>query len=342
MMLMINLQNNSKLGLHSKLLEIPSLARLGNRMKVFLSPWLGTGQPIFSPISKTPKVPRSIMAELIKANRRLEEKLNEQTRVETELRESNAELLQALDKEKKLNDLKTKLLSMASHEFRTPLTTVMMAADMLETFGSSLTSKQRVNFLGRIKVSTELMTELMNEILQYNRIDAGLETLVPEEIDLNRFCSDLVEEIRLITGHAHKISFLAEQDLAGVVFKADPLVLRQILTNLLSNATKYSPKGGNIKLKLKLSEEQVTFQVEDQGMGIPEDEVNCLFEAFHRGSNVRNIQGTGLGLAIVKKFVDLYGGDIRVESEVDRGSTFTVILPLLQISPQKLRLSNSK
>jgi signal transduction histidine kinase len=339
---MMNLQNSPRLGLHVKLAEVLTPAHLSGRVKSFLSSLKSSRLPLFSPILKTHEVSHFLTVELIKANRNLEEKLKDQARLASELRQSNTELRLALEKEKKLNDLKTKLLSMASHEFRTPLTTVMMAVDMLETFGNSLTSMQRVNFLGRIKGSTELMTELMNEILQYNRVDAGLETLALKEIDLIRFCADLVEETHLISDHEHNILFQVEQASAGAVFNADPLILRQIINNLLSNAVKYSPEGGSVNLTLKLSDQKVTFQVEDQGMGIPEDELNCLFEAFQRGSNVRNIQGTGLGLAIVKKYVDLYGGEIRVQSEINRGSTFIVDLPLGRCASKRPSLSNNK
>ncbi len=339
---MMNLQNSRKLEIHAKLPEMLSLTRLGLKLKGLVSSLKAAGQPAVSPVPKRREISYLLSLELIKANRCLEEKLKTQARIETELRQKNAELHQALEKEKKLNDLKTKLLSMASHEFRTPLTTVMMAADMLETFGNSLTSRQKVSFLGRIKVATELMTELMNEILQYNRIDAGLETLASKEIDLRQFCTELIDEIRLISDHEHNIAFKVQQNSGGAVFNADPLVLRQIINNLLSNAVKYSPRGGRVNLILKLSDKKVIFQVEDQGMGIPEEEINCLFEAFQRGSNVRNIQGTGLGLAIVKKYVDLYEGDIRVESEINRGSTFTVTLPLTRCSMKQLSPSNLK
>lgn len=332
MILMVNLQERPKERTIVKLPELPSMAGLGRKVRNFLN--------IFRPATPTQTLtPPAITAELIQANHNLEEKLKEQNRRETELRRSNEELQQALEKEKNLNDLKTKLLSMASHEFRTPLTTVIMATDMLETFGNTLTSKQKVNFLSRIKVATELMTELMDEVLQYNRIDAGVETLELEEVDLGRFCADLVDEIRLISDHDHDLIFQMDPAVAGEIYEADPHFLRQILSNLLSNAVKYSPRGGSVKLILNTGDGQVSFRVEDEGLGIPKGDLEYLFDAFKRGSNVRAIKGTGLGLAIVKKYVEMYKGEIRVESEINRGSAFNVSLPLARCGVKNFAFS---
>lgn len=276
------------------------------------------------------------IAELLKANRRLEEELKDRERVETELKQINKEIHLALENEKKLNEHRSKLLSMASHELRTPLTTIMVSVDMLETYRNTLNQSQSAKFLNRIKVSTELMTELMNEILQYNRIDAGQQKLKPEALDLTRYCAELVDEIRLIADREHPIIFSVQQDTPEPVFEADAKVLRLILTNLLSNAIKYSPGGGSIKFKLKLCDRQVTFAIEDQGVGIPYNELAGLFEVFHRASNVGTIQGTGLGLAIVKKYVELHGGNVKVQSELNQGSTFTVTLPLQSSSVKEI------
>ena len=335
---MINTRMNSEPHTPLKFSEIPLLVRLNDKIKELFNSLKPASRPL--PVKLEPS--NLTVAEAVKINRKLEEKLAEQASTETELRQANQELQQAIEKEKKLHALKTKFLSMASHEFRTPLTTVMMATDMLETYGSTLSSEQKEDFLERIKVSAELMTELMNEILQYTRIENGSEHPVSKEIELPRFCSELLDEIRLISGAGYNLIFLVQQETGCTVFKVDPLVLRQILTNLLSNAIKYSPKGGTIKLSLQLSECQVTFEVKDQGIGIPEKEIGSLFEAFKRGENVRSIQGTGLGLAIVKKCVDLYGGSIGVKSKLNRGSTFTVDLPLPQGSAKKFHFTNTK
>lgn len=335
---MINTHINLNSDLHGRFPENLLSTRFSEKVKGFLNLIKSAGKSQDRPAPVLSEETNMSVAELVRVNQGLEKELNEKVRVERELRRANGELTQAIEKEKKLHDLKTKFLSMASHEFRTPLTTVMMAADMLETFGSSLSAKQKDSFLDRIKVSTELMTELMNEILQYTRIDTGLEPLTSREMDLTQFCSGLIDEARLISNDSHSIFFLVEQETDSSVFYGDPLVLRQILNNLISNAIKYSPTGGTVKLFLRLNEDNVRFEVEDQGIGIPETEVNSLFEAFKRGDNVGNIQGTGLGLAIVKKYVELYGGSIRVRSAVNRGSTFCVELPLTRSAAKQTRL----
>lgn len=327
----MNLHDSLKVGSRIKLPTVTLISNVNHWVHQLFNTSNGCNLEIEN--SNTIQEPlNSEVLELIQAKQRLELELQDRERVETELKQLNKEMRLALEKEKKLNEHKSKLLSMASHELRTPLTTIMVSVDMIETYSQSLNQKQKEKFLSQIKMSSEVMTELMNEILQYNHLDAGCQKLNVEPLDLIAFCAKMLDEMRLIAGDTHQIGYTIHHDNGSPVYEVDCKVLRQILTNLLSNAIKYSGDSGEIKLHLKLTNHAVIFQVEDQGVGIPRDDLDALFEVFQRGSNVGNIQGTGLGLAIVKKNIDLHQGTIQVESEVNRGSTFTVTLPLHRCS----------
>jgi signal transduction histidine kinase len=182
---------------------------------------------------------------------------------------------------------------------------------------------------------------MLNDILIISEVEAGKLEFNPQPMNLVQFCNDLVEDLQLCAKKSQAIVFthqsdyreqdnalLNSRDLDDFQHQLDAKLLRQILSNLLSNALKYSPAGSTVQFNLSFLESKVVFRVQDQGIGIPPEDLSRLFESFHRATNVGTIQGTGLGLAIVKQFVDLHGGKITVESTVDQGSTFTVTLPL--------------
>ena len=171
------------------------------------------------------------------------------------------------------------------------------------------------------------MTALLDDVLLLGRAEMGKLQFNPAPLDLERFCFNLIEEIRLSTGNDRTIAFVIQGECTKVTM--DESLLRQILNNLLSNAMKYSPVGSTVYFDLFYQNRAVIFQVRDEGIGVPPEDLEKLFESFHRASNVGNIPGTGLGLAIVKQSVDLHGGAIAVASEVGVGTTFTVTLPFI-------------
>ena len=236
----------------------------------------------------------------------------------------------ALEKEKELNNLKSNFVSLTSHEFRTPLTTILSSAEMLEYYGTGWTTERQHEHLHRIQTAVKYMTTLLNDILIIGKAEAGKLELMPIPLDLVKFCRDLVEEQQLTDKARHILTFnsLAE----CVPTRMDEIQLRHILSNLLSNAMKYSPPGSTVQFDLVCQAGQAIFQIEDQGIGIPPEDQTHLFEAFHRASNVRNISGTGLGMAIVKKSVELHGGTIDVASQVGAGTTVIVRLPISVLS----------
>lgn len=243
----------------------------------------------------------------------------------TERKQVEGEIYKALAKEKELNDLKSRFVSMTSHEFRTPLSTILLSASLLERYGSQWNDERRLSHLQRIQISVKQMTQLLDDVLLIGKAEANKVSFNPTFLDLKQFCYELIEELRINDGHQHTITLAVHGSCHACV---DAKLLRPILSNLLSNAIKYSPAGSNIQFGLICQDNEVVFRVQDEGIGIPLSDQLHLFESFHRAANVGVISGTGLGLAIAKKFVDLHRGEISVESEIGVGSIFTVKLPL--------------
>lgn len=252
----------------------------------------------------------------------------------SERKQVEEDIRRTLEQEKKLNELKSRFVTMASHEFRTPLASILSSSELLEHYSHKWSEDKKLRHLYRIQSSVKHMTELLNDVLLLGKADAGKLKLNPTKINLLQFCQDIVEEIQS-NSLAPKIVFQTKnkstinqncgQDSLGM----DEKILRHILYNLLSNAIKYSPGADKVIFQLDCQSHQAIFRVQDFGIGIPVEDQQNLFESFHRADNVGSIPGTGLGLPIVKRSVDLHRGTITVESLIDRGSTFTVTLPYL-------------
>lgn len=242
----------------------------------------------------------------------------------TQRKQAEADMRHALAKEKELSLLKSRFVTMTSHEFRTPLTTILSSAELIEKYGFKWTQEKKQQHLLRIQAAVKQMTQLLNDVLLIGKAEAGKLEFKPTPLDLTEFCKGLVDEIQ-ISNRDRQIIF--ENRFTYPNAYLDEKLLRHILSNLLSNAVKYSPQGSMVKFDLSQEQQIITFRVRDTGIGIPTTDLANLFDSFHRASNVGTISGTGLGLAIVKKSVDLHGGKIAVESEVGVGTTFTVHLP---------------
>lgn len=222
-------------------------------------------------------------------------------------------------------------LSTLSHELRTPLTTIQMAARMLQEYESQINEEKKNDYFNRIQSSIYNLNNMIDDFLVLCRAEAGKLELKPCPVNIYKFCKNLVEEYQLfLTGEKHHLIFNANCEQDSVYL--DEKHLHYILSNLLTNAIKYSPQGGQVKLEVNCQSEEVIFSVEDSGIGIPSDYHQKLFERFERADNVGKIRGTGLGLSIVKQIVDSQGGEIQVESEVGVGTKVTVTLPFLIIS----------
>lgn len=234
-------------------------------------------------------------------------------------------LQQNLAQEKELGELKVRFFSMVSHEFRTPLSVILASSQLLGEILQDLVEPSELKNLYRIQASAKLMNQLLTDILTLTRAEIGKLDYKPESLDVEGFCLNLVEDINFSILTNHTIKFVRNG--YCIRQKLDEKLLYSLLSNLLLNAIKYSPQGGNISLILNCESDATIFQVQDEGIGIPLEEQSKIYEPFYRSQNVENIVGTGLGLAVVKKCVELQQGKITVESEVGVGTTFTVRIP---------------
>lgn len=233
----------------------------------------------------------------------------------------------ALAREKELSALKTRFFSMASHEFRTPLSTALAATQLLSTAPTAWQdAEKRSRNLQRIQDAIKHTVQLLDDILIINRAESGNLAFNPKPIALALYCDYLIEEMQLSAGENHTLRFVTEGEPYSI--SLDEKLLRSILSNLLSNAIKYSPHGGDIELKLSFCVGGVNLQVKDHGIGISATDLQQIFEPFQRGKNVRDTQGSGLGLVVVKKFVELHQGSIAINSTLGAGTVCLVTLPL--------------
>ena len=247
----------------------------------------------------------------------------------TSLKRAETELRAALEKEQDLQRIKSEFVNLVSHEFRTPLGVILSSCEILEHYFERLTGPQRKEHLRDIANATRDMTRLMDEVLFLGKADSGRLKLNATELDLVEFSRTLANELAGATGH--RCPVILKKGRGSLRVPADPTLLRHILANLVSNAIKYSPDGSPVELRLNRRAQEVVFEVQDQGIGIPAAEIARLFEPFCRASNVGERPGSGLGLVIVKRCVAMHGGTLSLESEIGRGTLARVSLPLTSI-----------
>ncbi|MEH2320347.1 PAS domain-containing sensor histidine kinase [Nostoc sp.] len=251
--------------------------------------------------------------------------ISESKRTQAKLQCAEEAMAQALAKERQFSELKSRLLTITSHEFRTPLATIHSSAELLEHYRHLWSDERQNTHLRRIQTSVMHMTQLLNDVLVLSQDETGKLELNPTPLNLVEFCRDLLEELQQSDRSQHAIAFSGECQCTSA--NLDAKLLRQILSNLFSNSLKYSPVGSTVKFCVTTGNDQAIFQTQDSGIGIPPCDIEHIFEPFHRASNAANIPGMGLGMSIVKQAVDLHGGEIIVESAIGAGTTFTVILP---------------
>lgn len=240
-------------------------------------------------------------------------------------RQQAESLQQKLVQEKELSELKLQFFSMISHEFRTPLSSILGSAQILDETLRPLVEKQKLKSLYRIRSAAQLMAQLLSDILTLARAEAGKLEFDPKPVEMQTFCLNLLEDMQSLGQSQHSLQFTMQSQCTYA--HVDEKLLYSILSNLISNAIKYSPNGGTIDFILSCEPNFLSFKISDEGIGISSETQKNLYEPFRRGRNVGGILGTGLGLAVVKKCLDLHHGEISVQSEVDVGTTFTVTIP---------------
>lgn len=267
-----------------------------------------------------------VVNKLIESNKNLEREITERQAAEEALRSSQKELQEALEKEKELNMLKSRFVSMASHEFRTPLSTILSSTELLEAYTTSEQQPKRDKHIRRIKSAVNSLNGILNDFLSLSKLEEGRIELHPEPIDLNALTDSTIDEMRGLLKVGQQLHF-TPSDLSNHPVLVDGKMLKNILYNLISNAIKYTPADKEIFVRCHLANHTFHGEIKDQGIGIPEEDQIHLFTRFFRAHNAENIQGTGLGLNIVKRYLSLMNGDISFQSEIGNGSTFRFFVP---------------
>ncbi len=273
---------------------------------------------------------------LRQANELLELKVQERTEdlqiLVCKLRDEVAEREKAeqdvrrtLAKEMELNELKSKFVSLVSHEFRTPLTIIRSAAQVLQKYYSQIQREQVDNYLSRIVYTVDNMTDLMENVLFIGKTDSSKFTFSPKTVKVEELVQSIINDTKFNNNVSNEI--VLNCSLSNAEFRLDEVLIRQILLNLITNAIKYSKDDGKIVLSIDESAETLNISVQDFGIGIPDAEQGKIFEQFYRGSNVGIINGTGLGMTVVLRSLNLHGGKIEVLSKLNEGTTFKVLLP---------------
>jgi PAS domain S-box-containing protein len=239
-------------------------------------------------------------------------------------RKANEELTKSLEKEKEVNDLKSRFVSMASHEFRTPLSTILSSVSLLAKYITSDDQPKRDKHIDRIKSSVKALTDILNEFLSLGRIEEGKIEVNPNDFNLKEFIETVIYEMNVLLKPGQQFYFTHN---GGEIIYSDSNLLKHVVVNLLSNAIKFSPENSQIIITSLVENGITTIEISDKGIGIPKSDQVHLFERFFRATNVTNIQGTGLGLHIVGRYVELLDGIIKYSSELENGSTFTIQLP---------------
>ena len=261
-------------------------------------------------------------------NRELENKVSERT---SALRTREAELKRALGRERELNELKSRFLSMASHEFKTPLSTVLSSAEIIELYQDTEQQPKRLRHLDRIKSAVNQLTEVLDDFLSLSQLEQGKVGVNLQTIDVRALLATSIESSEGQMRPGQHIEMIVAEGIKNV--ESDPKLLRHVLMNLISNAAKYSPEDALIIVRAESAGSKLRISVEDKGIGIPETDQSHLFDRFFRAGNVENIKGTGLGLNIVSHYVDLLSGTIDFQTQLGQGTTFTVTLPFTLIPP---------
>jgi signal transduction histidine kinase len=231
-----------------------------------------------------------------------------------------------LENEKELSELKSRFVSMASHEFRTPLGGILTSISLIAKYPKTEDEPKREKHIQNIKKSVRNLTNILNDFLSLDKLDQGKVASTPSQFDLTKLIDETVEELRETSDKGNQFEVI-HKDPRLSVFQ-DKEMIRNAVINLISNAVKYSPAGSPVHIRTGQSGNEIVLEIQDHGMGIPEQDQKHLFERFFRAKNVINLQGTGLGLNIVKRYLDLMGGKIEFKSKENEGTTFIISLPV--------------
>jgi PAS domain S-box-containing protein len=267
--------------------------------------------------------------EMRKLNSELEAKVEERTVILKEalqrLEQSQEELSEALDKERQLSEIKSRFVSMASHEFRTPFSTVLSSASLLSRYTTTEEQEKRQKHIEKIKGSVKHLNDLLDDFLSLGKLDEGKVGAQFAELNLYELLNDTIDEMK---GLAKRYQNIEYEHFGLEMIDSDGRLIKNILINLISNAIKFSDEGKTVHVNSIVKEDIAEISVRDEGIGISKEDQAHLFSSFFRGKNALNIQGTGLGLHIVKRYLDLLGGEVNLKSELGKGTIITFTIPV--------------
>ena len=255
----------------------------------------------------------------------LEQEILERQAMEQQLLAAQAKIQSALDHSQELSDLKTRFIATASHEFRTPLSSILSSAALIERYTTTEQQTKRLKHVNRIKSSVKNLTHILEDFLSLSSLEEGKLQHHQQSFSLEELSQSILGEVKVMAKAQQQFELIQQGE--AVVLNTNLQALKNILLNLLSNAIKYSPDDAVIKIHSQIQEEQVIISIEDNGMGIPKDQQKHLFTRFFRADNATAIQGTGLGLYIVKKYLENLQGSIHFESVEGQGTIFTIQFP---------------
>ena len=270
-----------------------------------------------------------VTSEMRSLNAELEAKVEERTIILKEalqrLEQSQKELSEALDKERELSEIKSRFVSMASHEFRTPLSTVLSSASLLSKYTKTEEQEKRNRHIEKIKGSVKHLNDLLEDFLSLGKLGEGKVSTEFHELNLPELAQDTIDEMKGLVKKDQRIEY---RHLGEELIESDKKLIKNILINLISNAIKFSGGGKTIHVNSTVKKDQAVISVKDEGIGISEEDQQHLFSSFFRGKNALNIQGTGLGLHIVKRYLDLLDGEVDLKSEPGKGTVITFTIPV--------------
>lgn len=266
-----------------------------------------------------------VVNQLLKINKDLESEIDKRKNAEKALKKSEKELKELLNKEKELNEMKSKFVTLASHEFRTPLSTILSSANLIKRYSTEENQYKREKHINKISNSVHNLNNILNDFLSLGKLEEGKIFVNFEETCLKTLFQNVLEELEGLKKEHQNIELLIN---FSKPIQTDKNILRNILYNLISNAIKYSKDDGVIRIKLDKIGGDVKITVKDQGIGIDKAEQQNIFSRFFRANNAVNIKGTGLGLHLVKNYVEKINGKIYFESEINKGSKFFVEIPI--------------
>lgn len=269
-----------------------------------------------------------ILRELKSLNASLENRVKERTLVleeaVNELNKTQRELGAALAKEKELNELKSRFVTMASHEFRTPLATILSSLSLVAKYSEQNNMEKQARHVSRIKSAVNHLTDLLNDVLSIGRLEEGMVAVSYQLFNIRELAQESIQDMQLIAKKNQQILLTHS---GKEIVNSDKKMVKHILLNLVSNAIKFSAEGKPVNVEVRTEDSRISLSIRDQGIGISEDDQKHLCERFFRGQNATNIQGTGLGLNIVSRYAELLNGSIECRSRLGEGTEFIVAFP---------------